>query len=153
MCEKHFVLDDDILESALTCSNSRGEDDETCLEILRAIADKENPHKVVTSRLLRHKYMQCYRKIQKSNSIKNSIVTSLLPNIFVNSRKVIDLKDSTIKNGGLGDCENIIVNLAVDDTNAILITQNDTLFGKVSSLSPQPRIVQPLEALSIVQSD
>lgn len=150
MSQQSFIIDDDILESALTGRSVDGNDENTCF-MLMATMINDGRHRIVISRLVRRKYRTKIDELRANGTIRNHLIASLLPKLFVNSSMMQEIRDSEQIDPQLSDCENVILNLADDIPNAVIVTQNGTLDAKVSSRNPKPIILNPLMAIQRAQ--
>jgi hypothetical protein len=93
----------------------------------------------------------------KSETSINPIMPKLLPQIFTNSNKTIDLKDSedsSEENPTFEKCEKIIINLALDDIKSVIVTQNEEFVRRVKNIhETHIIIINPIQALDLALSD
>jgi hypothetical protein len=144
-----FVLHKDVIESASSGINTKMFQDQTCIKLMKAVYERD--HKLIVSREVRKKYKETYRHLLETRTPIIPIMPVLLSEIFVASNKVIDLRDSLDQNPELDECENRIINLALDDRESVIVTQNEEFITRIKNIhGTNVCIINPIQALGIV---
>ncbi|MBI4753657.1 hypothetical protein HY793_04745 [Candidatus Desantisbacteria bacterium] len=150
--KKIFVLDENILYFASSGTNEKGEDDNTCTELIRDIV--QQCHKIILDSKLQEIYLQDLNKL-KSGKVINEIVL-LLVQLLKNSDKYIFypndpscLSDKELGYLPINDDHDIYMVRSAKERDVPLITKDGRLlekiekakengfFSKVQALSPE----------------
>ena|SRR2546428_1137633 len=152
MCEQQFIIDDNVIESALTGFDVSGAQENTCFMLLGLIMNNRQ-HRIILSGHMRRKYARIFSRLQSQRLVRNDLMASMLPLYISTRERMLDLNDRQHINARLTDCENILVILAQDVNGSVIVTQNSDLNPKVQNLHQRPLIDTPIDAIRRAQTD